>query len=232
MVLEKTLESPLDCKEIKPVNPKGNQSWIFIGRTDAEAEAPILWPSDAKSQLIGKDPDDGKDWGQEKGETEDEMVGCITDLMDRSLSNLQEIMKDREARRAAVHGVANSQTQLSDWKTTKHNSMNPGHAPQNHQLRPRRVDETAATMWPSNEPAHSSLGQFSEVCFTGEETSSEDLNWPYKACIAPELRFSPRRSWRWLSLGYFGWVSEPRPSRHFHNPASQMGWLEEKRQNV
>ena len=75
MVLEKTLDSPLDCKEIKLVNPKGNQSWIFIGRTDAEAEAPILWPPDEKSWLIGKEPDAGKDWGQEeKGMTEDEMV--------------------------------------------------------------------------------------------------------------------------------------------------------------
>ena len=76
MVLEKTPESLLDYKEIKAVNPKGNQFWIFIGRTDAEAEAPILWPPDAKSQLIGKDPDAGKDWGQEeKGATEDEMIG-------------------------------------------------------------------------------------------------------------------------------------------------------------
>ena len=75
VVLEKILESPLDCKQIKPVNPKGNQSWIFIGRTDAEAEAPIFWPLDAKSQLIGKDPDAGKDWGQEeKRVAEDEMV--------------------------------------------------------------------------------------------------------------------------------------------------------------
>ena len=75
VVLEKTLESPLDCK-IKPVNPKGNQPWIFIGRTDAEAEAPILWLPDAKNQLIGKDPDAGKDWRQEeKGTTEDDMVG-------------------------------------------------------------------------------------------------------------------------------------------------------------
>ena len=74
-MLEKTLESPLDCKEIKPVNPKGNQPWIFIGRTDAEAEAPILWPSDAKSQLIGKDPDAGKDWKQkEKRAAEDEIA--------------------------------------------------------------------------------------------------------------------------------------------------------------
>ena len=72
VVLEKTLESPLDYKEIKPVNPKGNQPWIFIGRTDTEAEVPIHWPPDVKSQLSGKDPDAGKDWGQEeKGVTED-----------------------------------------------------------------------------------------------------------------------------------------------------------------
>ena len=78
VVLEKTLESPLDSKEVKPVRPKGNQSWIFIGRTDTEAEAPILWLPDAKSRLIGKDPDAGKDWNQEaKGMTENEMVGWL-----------------------------------------------------------------------------------------------------------------------------------------------------------
>ena len=76
VVLEKTLESPLDYKEIHPVHPKGDQSWVFIGRTDAEAETPILWPPDVKSWLIGKDPDAGRDWGQEeKGTTEDEMAG-------------------------------------------------------------------------------------------------------------------------------------------------------------
>ena len=77
VVLEKTLDSPLDCKEIQPAHPKGNQSWIFIGRTDdeAEAEAPILWPSDVKNRLIWKDPDAGKDWRREKGMAEDEMVG-------------------------------------------------------------------------------------------------------------------------------------------------------------
>ena len=76
MVLEKTLESPLDCKEIQPVHPKGDQSWVFIGRTDAEAETPIPWPPDAMSWLIGKDPDAGRDWGpEEKGMTENEMVG-------------------------------------------------------------------------------------------------------------------------------------------------------------
>ena len=74
-MLEKTLESPLDSREIQPVHPKGNQSWMFIGKTDVSAETPIIWPPDAKSWLTGKDPDAGKDWGQEKGTTEDEVVG-------------------------------------------------------------------------------------------------------------------------------------------------------------
>ena len=81
VVLEKALESPLDCKEIKPVNPKGNQPWIFIGKTDAEAEVPILWPFDAKSLIVGKDPDAGKDWRQEeKGVTEDEITSWMASL--------------------------------------------------------------------------------------------------------------------------------------------------------
>ena len=117
-MLGKTLEIPLDSKEIKPRNPKQNYPWIFIKRTDAEAEGPILWPPDAKSQIIGKDPDAGKDWGQEeKGATEDAMVGCITDSLDMSLSKLQEMVKDREAWLAVVHGVAKSWTGLRDWRT-------------------------------------------------------------------------------------------------------------------
>ena len=110
VVLEKTLESPLDCKEIKPINPKGNQSWIFIGRTDAEAEALILWPPDAKNWLIRKDSGAGKDWRwEEKGTTEDEMVERHH-WLDVSLSKLRELVIDRKAWHAAVQGVTNSQT--------------------------------------------------------------------------------------------------------------------------
>ena len=98
VVLEKTLESPLDWKEIKPVNSKGNQHWIFIVRTDAEAEAPILWPRDGKSQLVRKGPDAGKDWKQEeKRVTENEMVGWHHSLNGHDLGKLQKMVKDREA---------------------------------------------------------------------------------------------------------------------------------------
>ena len=115
VVLEKTLKSPLNSKEIKPVNPKGNQLWIFTGRTDAEAKTPILQPVDAKSWLTGKDPDAGKKWRQKEKETaEDEMVRSIPDSVDMNMSKLWETVKDREAWRAAVHG---SQRIRHDWAT-------------------------------------------------------------------------------------------------------------------
>ena len=110
--------SPLDCKEIKPVNPKGNQPWIFIGRTDAEAEAPILWPPYGKSRLIRKDLEAAKDWGQEeKGKTEDETVGGHHWLNAHDFEQARKMVKDREAWHAAVHAVTKCWTQLSNWTT-------------------------------------------------------------------------------------------------------------------
>ena len=98
--LEKTLESPLDCKEMQPVHPKGDQSWVFYGRTDAEAETPILWPPHTKSWLIGKDPDTGRDWGQEEeGTTEDEMVGWHCQLIGHEF---EQILGDDERHRSLV----------------------------------------------------------------------------------------------------------------------------------
>ena len=116
VVLGKTLERPLDSKEIQPVYSKGDQSWVFIGSTDVEAETPILWPPDAKSWLIWKDPDAGNDWGQEeKGMTEVEMIGWHHRVNGHEFEWTRELVMDREAWRAGILGVTTSRTQLSNW---------------------------------------------------------------------------------------------------------------------
>ena len=154
-MLEKTLESSLDCKEIQPVHIEGNQSWIFIGRIEVEAETPILWPPNTKNWLIGKNPDVGRDWGQEKGMTEDEMVGWHLRLNGHEF----ELVIDKEAWRAAVHGVAKSWTRLNHWTelnwteplpqdyTVSHKDLNPTPSNSHHHNHKYQPSYVGIPLW-------------------------------------------------------------------------------------
>ena len=148
VVLEKTLESPLDRNETKTVHPKGNQPWIFIGKTDADTEAPILCPHYVKSRFIGKDSDAGKDWGQEeKGITKDKIVGWHHWLKGNESSKFWDIVKDREAWCATVHGFTKSQTWLRNWTTTSlnyFNSVHFSHSVMSDSIRPHGLQQS----WP------------------------------------------------------------------------------------
>ena len=213
-MLEKTLESPLGCKEIQSVNRYGNRSWIFIARTDAEAEVPILWPPDAKSQLIGKDPDAGKYWGQEeKWTTEDKIVGWHHQLDGREFSQAPELVIDREAWRATVHGVAKSQTWLSDWTEWTEGYL---------WMREDRWEHGFPTPALVQDP-HSWWDYQAELMVRGWGCTntlllwlpglvqiSDDKNWPKYRVAFPELRWtygwetmqakcSPPRSKSWVS---------------------------------
>ena len=147
VVLEKTLESPLDCKEIQPVHPKGDRSWVFIGRTDANAETPIIWPPHAKSWLIGKDSDAGRDWGQEeKGTTEDEMA-----RWHHQVDGITNVGDGQGILTCCVHGVAKGRTWLRGWtelnwlKTTCGNSCKPHSNRVKHQT---SVSILKSSVWP------------------------------------------------------------------------------------
>ena len=216
VVLEKTLESPLDSK-IKPVNPKGNQSWIFIGRTNAQAEAPILWSRDVKSQLIGKDPDARKDWEQEeKGATEDEMVVWHHRLNGHEFG----ANSGRWWRAgwwspwcAAVHGVTKNRTRLRDWTTTKY-GMGYTYA-KNHLL----------VLWNSNLTGHPVFPFAKSSNFIAESPAKDRKGWQRSNVPAglgllgrwaqPAVRqqdgyqLRPRNIWPWKVAEGMGWPPTP-----------------------
>ena len=218
MGLEKTPESPLDCKEIKPVNPKGNQPWIFSGRSDVEAEAPILWPPDVKSHLIGKDPDAGKAWGQEKRVTEDELVGWHHQLSGHECvwANTRRLWRTKEPGVLQSTGSQRIRYDLAtEWKHRAAQSAKPHHYPLWFHLTHRqfisnvlvslddllfcRRHQFTATCWHCHDPKWSHHEDHQEGCLMLLVCS-----FTYSSYMCPYTSLRPSLHWYSSSYSSFG----------------------------
>ena len=183
MVLKKTLESPLDCKEIQPVHPKGNQSWVFIGSTDAEAETPILWPPDAKNWLIWKDPDAGKDWGQEeKGMTEDEMAGWHHRL-DGPESQWTPGVGDGQGGLACCDSWGRKESDTTEWLNWPELNMNNEKWPYVYAARTGQVLVSWFISVAMNSTAGNKADPFSTYRLGKRIDDFRNLNFPYSSLL-------------------------------------------------
>ena len=201
MVLEKTLESPLTCKEIQPVNAKGNQSWIFIGRTDTEAETPILWPPDAKSWLIRKENDAGKYWGQEeKGATEDEMLGWHHRLDGHALEQALEV-GDGRGSPVCCSPWGHWELDMTDWTESRVHMTAKGHQNKTRIEKPCSLIEKIRivclrqTEWQAPKDSHIMIPGICYMTWQHQGCQSADLKWTENPGLSRCARFNLQRPW-------------------------------------